>query len=127
MFSGGLYLITDSPWDRHPGRCCFYATYDAMAAGATEASVGGFYNLVRGKKTAGPGGEAEGGWASIMRHVQAEDCQWDDFSARLDFVSIFPNNVCFKCAYMCVIRYGRRRASTTWTRRAAPAATRTAR
>jgi hypothetical protein len=71
----------------HGPTCIFWANLTPFSL---EASVGGFYNLVRGEKAAGPeGGEAEGGWASIMRHVQAEDCQWDDFSARLNFCFAF--------------------------------------
>eukprot|EP01052_Picozoa_sp_SAG31_P013947 SAG31_NODE_851_length_11519_cov_4.727145_11_plen_227_part_00 len=55
---------------RHPGRCCFYESYDSISS-ALEPTAGGFFSMIR---IDGPAGNPPHGWAGIMSQISQEGC-----------------------------------------------------
>ena len=96
---------------RHPGRCCFYSSF--QSGSAEETTVGGFYGISRSGGASGGGGGG-GNWATVMAHIAAEGCDWDTFSDRLEAVdaaccaggdSSCPDGIPTECNFFCAEKY----------------------
>jgi hypothetical protein len=100
---------------RHPGRCCFYQSYDSThtAARDFEASPGGFFRLTHTAAGGTTGSDPANEWQTLLDRIHAQGCRWDDFSARLNAVDVAccsaggncPNGVPIGCNFFCAEVY----------------------